>query len=1050
MVDALLRQDGAAGLRARLAEQPEFMGDAVLKELCRRAASTEDSDLLGKSLKLIRALQEHRDASVSAAQNLPHDRAKYDEDSRLITSAIPILVDRLARELTWGRDVIWGCFLGVCGVALHYYSTPSEPEKRNFAKNLLEQGLAFAGNEADGRSWACLLEALAESLLQSGVDRTGAVEYAVELLEGALQGVSRTDDPVSWRRIKGKLGVAYVERLSGNHAQNIETAIEIYLEVLDACDRAEAPEFYASVVQDLGVAYDRRIRGDRAENTEKAIACYNDALGFYTKERAPHAFARIQTNLSIAYRARLVGDPAENLDNSIRAAEAALEVISCEDDPAGWATIQMNLGSSLAARHRGDPAENFQRAMSAYDAALTVFSYETYPHAWANVRSNMGSAYLQHSGIPPQGERTRRAIECFQDALRVHTREQSPASFAVTVYQLAEAYRAHREGDETENLTLALAACDDALSVADLAFAAHDALRIGMLRVQLILRLGAGSGMERMTALDELQETLVERLNELDSPAARRAALGAVSELGELSALVAAELGDPAGGLERLERMRTVLLRETLDLRDAHLRCLPESAQSDIRKARDRLVRLQAEAQSFTPGKSREFGQIAGDIRKGRMELRRLVHENGVEAPPEFSAAFLRLQISADMVLVVPVATTLGGGVFISPASPDDDDDEMFLPLPHLTRDALAARVFRWHVCYLAILESIQTGQQTSAILSAASVELELLLSWLWNELFEHVCAKVSLQSDFNDPDRCSRTRLAIMPTGHFSGLPLHAAWRDADGQMRTVQEDFLVHYITSLTAFGLHNARPPVAQPEPLRPFGLFNPTGDLAASEHLEAMALRALFPDIKAEAIQIGPAATRGALLTGTPDCTHLHLSCHGRFNWLLPEKSGLMLADGNFAIPDVAATLRLDHCRWVMLSACETGTTDMRAPDEATSLAGAFLAAGAEAVTGAFWAIPDLSTALFVFRAYEEHLRFGREPADAVRTAAQWLREFQGAVRSDGSDMTGAVTVPTTQFRYAGPDAAPIGDDGEEPPPAPYASPLFWAAFATWGL
>jgi CHAT domain-containing protein len=84
------------------------------------------------------------------------------------------------------------------------------------------------------------------------------------------------------------------------------------------------------------------------------------------------------------------------------------------------------------------------------------------------------------------------------------------------------------------------------------------------------------------------------------------------------------------------------------------------------------------------------------------------------------------------------------------------------------------------------------------------------------------------------------------------------------------------------------------------------------------------------------------------------------------------------------------VRLDAMELVTLSACETGVHGDIVPDEAIGLASGLLAAGARAVIAALWPIPDLATAMLVYRLHAEW-KNGINPARALRRAQVWLRE-----------------------------------------------------------
>jgi TPR repeat protein len=65
--------------------------------------------------------------------------------------------------------------------------------------------------------------------------------------------------------------------------------------------RQAYPEQWARTQNNLGNAYLERIRGERAENLEQAIFHYQQALDVYTRQAYPEQWARTQNNLGNAY-----------------------------------------------------------------------------------------------------------------------------------------------------------------------------------------------------------------------------------------------------------------------------------------------------------------------------------------------------------------------------------------------------------------------------------------------------------------------------------------------------------------------------------------------------------------------------------------------------------------------------------------------------------------------------------------------------------------------------------------------------------------------------
>jgi CHAT domain-containing protein len=78
--------------------------------------------------------------------------------------------------------------------------------------------------------------------------------------------------------------------------------------------------------------------------------------------------------------------------------------------------------------------------------------------------------------------------------------------------------------------------------------------------------------------------------------------------------------------------------------------------------------------------------------------------------------------------------------------------------------------------------------------------------------------------------------------------------------------------------------------------------------------------------------------------------------------------------------------------VVLSACDTGLTELRSYDETVGMPAVFMSLGAGGVLATLWPIDDRATALLISRFYELHLGPSQlSPPAALRRAVSWLRK-----------------------------------------------------------
>ncbi|MEG5001520.1 CHAT domain-containing protein, partial [Microcoleus sp. B4-D4] len=161
----------------------------------------------------------------------------------------------------------------------------------------------------------------------------------------------------------------------------------------------------------LAAAYINRIRGEKAENLEMAISVYQKVLLVRTLEVFPQDWAETQNNLAAAYINRIRGEKAENLEMAIAGFQAALSVRTCEAFPQQWARTQSNLAGAYHNRIRGEKADNLEMAIATSQAALSVYTREAFPINHAGTLFNLGLAYQDNSQLSEAYNTFNTAIE---------------------------------------------------------------------------------------------------------------------------------------------------------------------------------------------------------------------------------------------------------------------------------------------------------------------------------------------------------------------------------------------------------------------------------------------------------------------------------------------------------------------------------------------------------------------------------------------------------------------------------------------------------------
>ncbi len=171
---------------------------------------------------------------------------------------------------------------------------------------------------------------------------------------------------------------------------------------------------------------------------------------------------RMVVNYSQAISTYLDGKAqfAELLARSQQSLSAAEKL---KDDPV-IAACQNNLGNAYWNLPTGDRAENLKKAIACFEAALRVRTERDFPVDWAMTQINLGNAY-GHLPTGDRAENVKKAVACYEAALRVYTEREFPVNWATTQNNLGTAYQNLPTGDRDENLKKAIACYEAALRV---------------------------------------------------------------------------------------------------------------------------------------------------------------------------------------------------------------------------------------------------------------------------------------------------------------------------------------------------------------------------------------------------------------------------------------------------------------------------------------------------------------------------------------------------------------------------------------------------------
>jgi CHAT domain-containing protein/tetratricopeptide (TPR) repeat protein len=325
----------------------------------------------------------------------------------------------------------------------------------------------------------------------------------------------------------------------------------------------------------------------------------------------------------------------------------------------------------------------------------------------------------------------------------------------------------------------------------------------------------------------------------------------------------------------------------------------------------------------------------------------------------------------------------------------------------------------------------------------------DAVLDWLGSRIMQPIFDAVSTRASRAQHDK---PHVTLVVNGLLSMLPLHAARILSNGSVMTVSDAWTVSYSPSARALEAQGTGSGDGT-SPQTFLGIADPS----PPAHLPSL------PCATAEVKTIGQlfgsgsrtlcqsAATRAAVEFEVTNATHLHFSCHGRFDAGNPRESAILLADGEpWSVGNLMVYRRLAGKQLVTLASCETALTDFsELPDEAIGLPLAFIHSGVPSVVGSLWPVEDFATMFVMIQFYERH-RAGAEGSAALNAAQLWLRDVRRTDLIAFCDARAQQTMDVdvkSAFESAAARLLAGTADGDDD--CPFADACYWAPYVFVG-
>lgn len=824
--------------------------------------------------------------------------------------------------------------------------------------------------------------------------------------------------------LENQRGQALFQSAGPNRADRIEESIASFHRAIELSGDADAR---AGAYMHLGLALGERVFGDHADNLDAAVDALDAALSLLSESSPPWLFAIIRTNLAWSLLRRERGDRITDLQRAEKLCLEALVYRSLERDPTDWAHTQVNLGEIRARLLELGVGER-EVVEQTYGAVVDAGA-QVEPWLVAAAQSKIGRVQRQQAHLTPEQFVTLRqsgrddvelidtallesAYGHLKEAARLAAFDHDPIRRGHTLSEFSAA--AQDIGLDEEAIEAAREALLLLTPESDLRGCAAVGMRIGsMLSARGDYAHAADAFRTAIRAAD------LAFFSRLDTEG-RELDIRSTGNFYRWASFAIAKSGDP---------MEAVLVLETGSARELRRRVTSLSSASALlevpaalREEYERRAGMLATA---------PLGAMSRDA------ARRLQEAIGAIRALPGMASFASSATAADLLVatepgwpLVYVNPTPFGTVILAVLAADGAPRVQATFLETTSTEVFTRLSLGAHAAELEATD-LSPGSYIMGVGAAGNAEVEdqldLILPWLGEALIEPLAELVAA---------AGADGVTVIPYGPLATAPLHAAqW---SSQTRLIDQ-VPVRYSPSAAVTAAAALERAQAQAASTPNFvAVADPFGDLLGARPEAEYVAQAFFEQ---SLIAFGGDATADFLKRHAARATHLHLACHAYGGLFDEQATALLLADGAMSLLALSE-LQLS-CRVCVASACQTALASLTGlPQEALSLATVLLSVGTACAVASLWPVDDGATAVLMLLVYEEIMRNGLRPPEALRRAQIALQRLTfrdlETILSRHPELRPALLI-----------GGHLPADPADPADTPFDHPFLWAGFIAVG-
>jgi CHAT domain-containing protein len=228
--------------------------------------------------------------------------------------------------------------------------------------------------------------------------------------------------------------------------------------------------------------------------------------------------------------------------------------------------------------------------------------------------------------------------------------------------------------------------------------------------------------------------------------------------------------------------------------------------------------------------------------------------------------------------------------------------------------------------------------------------------------------------------------RLIIVPSGRLNTLPFGAL----SSNRRYLLEECDLSVIPNVSTLQFVRTPKRVSSRSSVLAVGNpHNPHVSRLPGAEQEVMAIRSVF---EGASVFVGDAASESKVREAMGSYDVVHVACHGLFNYEYPILSSLALTpdaenDGFLQVHELY-NLNLLRTSLVVLSACETGLSQIKKNDDMIGFIRGFFYAGVPSTVASLWKVDDRATSSLMSN-FHLLLKLGNSKSQALRKSQMQL-------------------------------------------------------------